>query len=387
MSRASEFLRNLAAGRADSATGEINLKTWRADRSAANYYIAEYALFTVIDFIATLMTSVEWRTIYNGKEERKAEWYRLNVKPNINQSAPELWHEFWCRLLLDRKALAVGVNDQILVADSFQRQPYAMLADRFDRVTVCPDNPLTFERPFWGNQEIYLEYSPLPVAAMANRMMALYADMIQQSTEAHKTEGGERGVLNVGMAARGPEDFEQKYGEWINKRFKGYFKGRNAVMPLFNGMSYQKTSGQSAHNRASEVSQMAKDAIATAARAYKVAPALMLGEVAGFADAVEMTLTGCIDPLANMLAAELTGKTFTQEEVLAGCRVQAFTANIKHVDLFANAANFDKLISNGWSHEELRYMLGLPVPDGEWATTHYITKNYANAEGGEEIEA
>ena len=58
--------------------------------------------------------------------------------------------------------------------------------------------------------------------------------------------------------------------------------------------------------------------------------------------------------------------------------------SISHKDLIDKASGWDKLISNGFSFNQLSKFLGLPTINQKWANKHYITKNYANVEGGEE---
>ena len=58
-------------------------------RKETEFCVDAYAIFTVIDFVATLMSNVELQTYYKGRLKEEKEWYRLNIKPNLNQNAKD----------------------------------------------------------------------------------------------------------------------------------------------------------------------------------------------------------------------------------------------------------------------------------------------------------
>ena len=350
-------------------------------RKETEFCVDAYAIFTVIDFVATLMSSVELQTYYNNVLKEEKEWYRLNIKPNVNQNAVDFWKEFWCKLLYYQEVLVVPVGDQLIIADDFVHHPeYAIREDIFEQVAR---GNLTFNRVFRSSEVFYLRYSTVDISSTLKSVMNLYGDLIAHAAEVYEGSGGERGVLNVNSAATGPEDFEKKYGDWINNRFKSYFSANNAVMPLFRGMTYSGKHEAVDSESSENINTMLDAAIAKVANAYKVPPAVLRGEVAGMSDAFDVLLTTCVDPLASMLACELTAKEFDQFSASRGCKVKAFTNNIKHTDIFDVAVNFDKLFADGFSHNELCRLLGMPEIDEPWANRHFITKNYADAENPE----
>lgn len=378
------WLSRIFRGQEDST---IDVSTYQATEQ--EFFINAYAIFTVVDFISSLMSKIEFQTFYNGQLTRGLEWHRLNVRPNVNQSGPLFWREFWNKLLYYQEVLVVEVGDQLIIADEFTHHPeYALQEDYFEQVSR---GSLTFSRTFRASEVLYLTYSNEDVVALIHSVLTIYSRLIGQAEEQHRKSGGERGVLNVSSAANGPEDFETKYGTWINNRFKSYFSSRNAVMPLFRGMTYTKTSSSqtSASNDVSDITSLVDGAVARAANSYKVPPAVLRGEVAGMSDAFDVLLTTCMDPLANLASKELTAKQFTREQSLDGCRVVAFTNNVKHTDIFDVASSFDKLFADGFSYDDLMELLELPPVNEKWAKAHHITKNYADVstlEGGEQNE-
>ena len=348
-------------------------------------YINAYALFTVIDFVATMMSRVEWQTIIRGKQIRELEWHRLNIRPNRNQNAVQFWKEFWSKLLYCQEALIVEAGDQLIVADSFNHHPeYAIAEDYFEQVSK---GNMTFDRTWKRSEVLYLEYANMNAAQLVDQMLDMYSDMISATVEVHKKAGGEKGILEVGMAASGPDSFEEKYGSYVNSRFKKYFQARNAVMPIFKNMKYSGKESGYVTNTAKDVNDLIASAISAACTAYKVPAVLLKGQVQGMDSAFDILLTACVDPLAEMMATEMSGGYFTREESAKGSRIHAWTNNIKHTEIFDNATQFDKLFACGFSYNDLNGLLGLPQIDEEWANAHHITKNYSDTEeGGEKSE-
>lgn len=365
----------------------INVSTYEA--AEQEFFVNAYAIFTVVDFVSSLMSKIEFQTFYNGEMVRGLEWHRLNVRPNVNQSGPMFWREFWHKLLYYQEVLVVEVGDQLLIADEFTHHPeYALREDYFEQVSR---GSLTFYQTFPASEVFYLSYSNADVVALIHSVLALYSRLIGQAEKQHREKSGEKGILSISTAANGPEDFEKRYGKWINDHFKSYFNGRNTVLPLYRGMAYTKTSSNqnSTSNDVSDITSLVDGALARASNAYKVPPAVLRGEVAGMSDAFDVLLTTCVDPLANLAAKEFTAKEFTREAAIKGCRVAAFTNNIKHTDVFDVATNFDKLFADGFSFNDLMRLLEMPIINEPWANAHHITKNYADVsslEGGEPHE-
>lgn len=380
------FFASIFAGVDPDKDGVKRITVNEFKKKETEFCVDAYALFTVIDFVASLMSNIELQTYYNKQLKHDKEWYRLNIKPNHNQNAKDFWKEFWCKLLYYQEVLVVPAGDQLIIADEFTHHPeYAVREDIFESVSR---GDFTFNRTFKVSEVFYLRYSTVDISNTLTSVMNLYGSLVSHAQEVYASSGGERGILNVNSAATGPEEFEKKYGDWINKRFKSYFSANNAVMPLFKGMTYTGTHESIDSDSSENINNMLEAAIGRVANAYKVPPAVLKGEVAGVSDAFNVFLTSCVDPLASMLACELTAKEFDQKAASAGCRIKAFTNNIKHTDIFDVATNFDKLFADGFSHNELCRLLDMPEVDEPWANKHYITKNYADAtittqEGGE----
>ena len=346
--------------------------------------LESFALFTTIEMIASLIAKCEFKTYKNGKEFKGYEWYSLNVKPNKNQNSTAFWQEVIAKLLFYGEVLVISVSNQLIIADDFQKDEYAVKETEFTRVSR---GDLTFNRKFKMSDVLYLRYSNNDVMSIINNIFGMYEKLIESASNKYIKAGGQKGILEISALAQGDKDFEKKYTKLMNEHFKSYFNANDAVLPLWEGMKFVPTTSDSAKkttNEITDISKLVDDAMSRAAQAFKVPPALVRGDVAGIKDAVDMLLTVCIDPLADMIGEELTGKKFSSDEVISGQYIGVDTTCIKHIDIFDIAANADKLISSSMlSPDETRDKAGLNPTGEEWAQKHYMTKNYSNAESGD----
>ena len=95
-------------------------------------------------------------------------------------------------------------------------------------------------------------------------------------------------------------------------------------------------------------------------------------------------ITMCVDLYFELLEDGFNASLVGKKDYLNGEYVKFNRLNINHKDLIDKASGWDKLISNGFSFNQLCKFLGLPTINEDWADEHYITKNYANVKGGAE---
>lgn len=366
--------------------GIYHLDSYRAESKECAALDA-YALFTVVHMIANLISGCEFRTYRNGEELYGAEWTAMNIRPNRNQNAAAWKSELTSRLLLSGEALCIQTADnQRIIAESFTHNEHVS-GDTFEQVSRSDQQ---FSGVYSVSDVIWLT-SPVNARAIWMRgIMAMYEKLIDSAADRFQKADGERGILKISAVAQGQKDFEKQFNKLMNEYFKGYFEGKNAVLPLFDGYEYTaQTTGTGRSgtytNDLSAVKTLADEAISRAAQLFGIPPSYIRGDAAGIEQAQAAMLTNCIKPLASMLSAELTGKIYSDKDVLNGCRIIVDTSCILHHDLIRDASGTDKLFGAGWTQNEIRHAYGLPESSDETADKRYITKNYA--EGGEGNEA
>ena len=111
-------------------------------------YLKVMAVDTVLNFVGRTMSTVKI-----GVDNK--DWdYIMNVKPNSNDSASSFWQKFFYKLMAKNEVLVIFTDDnQLLIADSYFRNEYAVFDDTFSSVTV---KNYTFQRTFRMSVVVFL---------------------------------------------------------------------------------------------------------------------------------------------------------------------------------------------------------------------------------------
>lgn len=359
---------------------EINIET-ELFELASSAAVKNLAFKTGINIIGKAVSKCEIKTYKDGKEFRGDNWYRWNISPNKNQSSSVFLSKLVDRLYENNEALVIETSSsELLVADSFHREAHVIKEDEFTDVVIENE---TFKRKYRSSEVMYFRLSNDNIKDLIDKLYLSYGELIEYAKKAYKKGAGEKGVLNISAAASGKPDFEKTLQQMMQKRFKPYFDADSAVLPLTDGYSYtahgnKSGSGGSATTR--DIRAQIDDVFVYIARALGIPPVLMLGEVADTSKAIDAFLTFCIDPLVDLISEEINRKTFAKE-VLNGSYVKIDTKTIKHIDLLSVANSIDKLIGSGcFCINDIREVVGEEKINEEWASQHWMTKNYEKAE-------
>ncbi len=332
-----------------------------------------FAVFSVIDMIASLCAAAELKTYKDGKPFKGLEWHNLNIRPNANQSSTEFWKEAYSKLLYEGELLIVPVSGRKIIADSFSIDEYALRENIFTGVTR---GSFTFNKAFKSSEIFFIRYSNKRVKPLLDGVLSVYSELYGEAANNYIRSGGSKGVIEVESLPAGDPKLEEEYSKSLNKRMKSFNRARDATLTLFQGMKYTELKGNGGGKEIADIKSIFDGAMTRAAQALKVPPQLVLGEVSGINDAIDYMLTVCIDPLLNAVSEELSGKEFTPDEYISGSFIAADTTNIKHIDIFSLAPNIEKLISSAFANiDETRERAGLHPTGEDWAQVHFCTKN------------
>ena len=167
----------------------------------------------------------------------------------------------------------------------------------------------------------------------------------------------------------------------LEEQVKPFLQSEGAILPEFDGYSYENigdnSSGAAKDTR--DIRAMIEDIFDFTARGFLIPSVLVNGSVEGTADANTRFLTGCIDPLADQLQEEINRKRYGYEGWSAGNYLQVDTSSIIHFDMFANAANVEKLVGSGaFTINDVRRAAGETPINEEWANSFFMTKNISS---------
>lgn len=346
----------------------------------AELVIRNLAFQTAINLVANSISKCEFKTYFKNEEVKKQEYYLFNVEPNKNQNSSEFIHKWISILYENNECLIIENNGQLLIADTFSKKEYALFDYTFSGVTV---NDFTFNKTFNMSEVLYFKLNNRDIRKLINGMYETYGKLIAYGQKSYQKSRGRRGILTVNTVAQGKPNFNETFEKLMNERFKKFFEADNAVLPLFDGYSYDDIGSKTYSNEGTrDIKAMIDDIYDFTARAFGIPPVLLKGDTANLGDSViNNYLTFCVDPLTDMFQEEINRKRSGYVGFAQGTYLNIDTKSIKHIDLLSVSTAIDKLIGSGsFCINDIRKLVGEPIIDEPWAWQHFITKNYATVE-------
>ena len=358
----------------DKSTVYINQKL---EAEKCKLAIEDFSIQMAINMLAGLIAKCEFCTYIKGKKKKADEYYLWNVEPNVNQNSSQFMQELISRLLFFNEALVVEVGGQLIIAEDFTQNEYAVYPNSFTGVTR---GTLKFDKTFYMPDVLYFKLNNQDIRALLSQLMDGYSDLLNMAVRKYKRAGGRKGVAKIDRTNGGDKKFQEQLKNLFNHKFKAYFEAENAVVDLPKGVEYQEITGEGSKKSTSEVkdiSDITKEAMSRTAQAFRMPPALLQGDIADMEKVVDELLTVCVDPLADLIQTEINRKRYGKTAFLAGTYLRVDTTCIKHIDIFSIANQADKLISDSiYNVDEIREKIG-DAPLNTWWSKQYVrTKNY-----------
>lgn len=350
--------------------------------------IEMFAITSAINMVASAISKCEFKTYIKGVEEKADEYYSWNVEPNKNQNSSQFIQEFVSKLLYYNECLVMDFAGQLVIADGFYQNEFATVENYFTGVWR---GTMKFDRTFKMSEVLYFKLGSDDIRNLLSGLLKGYSDLLNMGISKYKRSGGRKGILDINATATGDKNFQTKFDDLMNNRFKSYFEAENAVLPLHNGYKYEEQGGEGSKKSTSEIVDIAaitKESFDRVAQAFKIPPSLLRGDIADVGNLTDNFLTFCIDPIVEMLDEEIIRKRYGKAALLADTYLRIDTTAIKHIDLFGISTSFDKLIaSGGYSIDELRIKAGDVPLNTDFSEKHWMTKNYQDVEtAGQAVE-
>ncbi len=349
------------------------------------YKIRELAFQTCVSMIANAVGKCEFKTYLQNKECKGEEYYLWNIEPNTNQNSTEFLHKLIYKLYAEGEALVIGTNRQdgkerLAVADSFQKPlEYPVKMQEYQGVIV---GEVQYSKTFRENEVLHFKLQEKNIKPVLDAMYQSYHKLITASMKHFEWASGKHMKVHVNQILSADKDFQSKFREMMERQVKPFMESKNAVLPEFDGYTYENMGGGADANRSTrDIRSLVDDIFDFTARAFCIPPVLLFGDVAGTQDAMQRWLTTCIDPLCDQLQEEIIRKRYGFARWARGDFLKIDTTTILHVDMFENADKIEKLIGSAvYSINDVICALGGVEIMEEWANEHFMTLNIAKIE-------
>lgn len=349
------------------------------------YRIRELAFWCCVNLIANAVGRCEFRTFRQGQDIRSTMYYLWNVSPNPNQSSTIFLHKLIAQLYQNNEALIVpnwaptGRSfSSMAVADSWQDPEEDPIKwNTYEGVQIGPQTYDHLEE----ENVLHLKLNHCDIGPVVKGIFTSYNRLISAAMQNYTWGNGQHWKVHVSQLASGQEGWQEAFQKQLDAQIKPFLNSTSAILPELDGWSYENVDkGFETGRDARHIRELVNDVFDFTANAFLIPPVLLRGQVEGVGDAHGRFLSQCIDPLMDQLAEEVNRKLYGYTLWQAKTCMQIDTSAIAHFDLFANAANIEKLIGSGYSYNDVQRAAGAREIDEPWANEHFITKNFAEAE-------
>lgn len=348
--------------------------------AAQEYQIRELCFWVCVNMIANALGRCEMRTFRGHEEIREREYYLWNVEPNTNQNSTAFWHKLVARLCQDNEALIIpsnirGQGDGIVVADDWAPgDEYPSRQNEYRSVRV---GDMVYEKTFHERDVMHLKLNHLDLKPVIDGLHRSYYRLISAAMRNYEWNGGQHWKVHVSQIAQGEEGWAERFQAMITAQVKPFLESGGAVLPEFDGYKYENVGGKDAGDTR-DLKAMIEDVFDLTARSFLIPAVLVNGKVEATADANNRFLTYCLDPICDQITEEGVRKRYGYDQWSRGDFLRLDSSSIIHFDLFANAANVEKLVGSGafTINDILRAANQVPINE-PWADEHYLTKNIA----------
>lgn len=350
-------------------------------------YIKKWALDTCINHIARTISQTKFEIIDgDNKDTTSTTHYKLNVRPNTDESAATFWQKVIRKLIYDNEVLIVVTDTKdLIIADDFVREEYALYDDIFDHIVV---GEFEFERSFRMSEVIYLEYNNEPITNMLYGLFSDYGDVFGRLIRSNLMNNQIRATLEMDANTVINQQTQENIQNFINKAYDAFSTNDVAIVPVQKGYNYTEHTNDNTSSK-SQIEEMAKvpnQLLSYVASNLGIPLPLLDGSVADIEAMTENYMKFCINNFIEKIVDELNAKLFSERGYKEGKRIKAITIGAKTP--IEKAEAIDKLVASGsFTPNEVRDMFNYPRMEDEEMDKVMVTKNYIKKEDLSEQES
>ncbi|MDN6626785.1 MAG: phage portal protein, partial [Pisciglobus halotolerans] len=233
----------------------------------------------------------------------------------------------------------------------------------------------TFERSFYMNEVIYIEYNNEKLETLVNGLFSDYGELFGRMIDLSLRNSQIRATVDVDTTAKFDDEKREGLQKYIDKLFATFSKSSIAIVPQMAGFKYNEVSSSNTSSKQSteEITKLKNEYVTDVAKVIGVPPALIHGEMADQEANRETYVEFCIKPIIKKIEDELNAKLFSKNQFLDGNKIVAH--GIDKPDIFKLANEIDKLTASGnFNSNEIRKAFGYEPREG--GEVYRVTKNY-----------
>jgi len=326
-----------------------------------------------------------------GEKRRKdQEYYRLNIRPNDNETGTDFWFNVARELVSAGDCVVVRVQDgKYYRANSYLMDNYVLFSKTYRNIVLTDGfNEIRLTYSVSSDDILHFRYGTAKMRKFTDNVLnklndalnaVLYLETITNTPLLKfKVDG------NLQFRRRTVDGKEVRLTlDNVLDEFKEKIDGKKlAIITEQTGTSLEFMDFKK-QVTASEVAALADTINKECAAAYDIPLGVFNGQITEQSDATNEFITYAVSPVAEVINDTLNAKLVGERDYIAGERAFVWLAHFKHVDVIDASPNLDKLRAIGFTLDEIFEMVGYPALNTDFSTSRALTKNYAT-EGTEE---
>lgn len=352
----------------------------------------EAAIEKGIDLIAKMTAKAKFKVYRNNKEEKNHQFYLLNLKPNNNESAYHFWRRAVKKMLRKDECLIYVLNGKLFIADDFDKSEDICNSTIFTNVQT---GDMSIRKVFKSNEVIWLKNTNTKSLSYMHSFENAYDEFLVTTLKAYNTSESKKygitmptvvgSAMNVKIkdAQTGKEVSKSEY---INSILDKLASSETEAIMLGSGMTIDLLNGNTSKDPGAFLKIVNQIQELTASK-FDIPIDVFLGKTTEKSNAMNDFITSTISIYAQIIEDALNVFFCSESEYLDGTHIKADLTSIKYASLVDNAVQLEKLFGIGFSHNDLREVMGMNPIKENWANAHFISKNNGTAEdvlkGGE----
>lgn len=356
--------------------------------------LSKFAINKAVGMIANAIARSEIVLVdKNGKRQDKY-YYRLNIRPNDNETGTDFWRNVVKRMLLEAECLIVRVSDKYYIANSYSESDNVMTGRVYTNVTiVCAGKQYSLNKSFLEDDVMRLRYDNADITRYLKSVVAQYDKTVDAINQMIKIANKPRFVMRMDANIKLVEQSTEKdkpdrvyTKEQYAEKLKGILESEDlSILSIGKGIDFSQFKIECTA-KTEDLIKLSKEDLSACAMAFDIPEAVFFGNITEKSDATNELITYAVSPVAEVINDSLNAKLVGEESYIRGEKIFVWLSRFKHVDVIDSASNLDKLRGIGFSYDEIREMVGYQALNTDFSQKRALTKNYASADEVNEDE-
>ena len=248
-------------------------------------------------------------------------------------------------------------------------------------------NTVTLDKTFNADDVIHLTLGNSKIKQLLDDFYRDFGEMLGIASKYYKLSNVKKWKFKVPggqPAIKDPKTGEViTYDDYKKKVTDGLLNEEEAIVMLSEHFDLTEI-GNDKEKTSEDYRNMIKELGNIVATAFGIPLDVFYGSKTDKSTGTDDFITFAVAPILEIVEDGMNAKLLEKDNYLKGERITIDKFKMKHFDIMDVASSLDKLTGIGFSHNDLRGFLGLPIIDEDWANEHNLTKNYAKiVRGGE----